>query len=385
MVKNILALSMVASMALFSVGCGGGGSDDTTQTQVDTTAPVFTNTTSRFTVTEETNRSVVLTATDESNVTFSIPAVDHFTLTGAKLTFSAPSYEDNASNEYNVTVKATDTAANSSQKLFSFKVEPKRAQITVVPVGDKNLTVKGDTIIGPAGLTWLNEDTDMMTYDEAVTYCADKGYRVARRDEILNLIDYSQGNGLNGRLLEEEFDKNSKSETWALKVNDVQFYINFYAGSDGIEPDDEDTNDEKSVLCVKGEPAPEHSFIEDTNTTVLDQSTGLKWTKIEFNHELRRAIVPDQDDEVQESAQESCPDGFTLPTITQLRSIVDYNANSINSDIAPAGVSLIWSNTEDPNNDEPIAKNYLLDTNKTIISTEEVSMTNFVTCVKAAE
>lgn len=392
MVKNILALSMVASLALFTVGCGGGGSDDTTQEQVDTTAPVFTNTTSQFTVTEETNTSVTLTATDENNVTFSIPAVDHFTLVGSKLTFSAPRYEDNASNEYNVTVTATDTAANSSQKAFSFLVEPKRASNVIVPIGDKNLTKTGNTIIGPAGLTWLNDDAQIMTYAEAVQYCEDadngSGYRVARRDEILNLMNYETPNN---RALEDEF-VNTASVSWAAKVDGTFFEVNLNSGADGIVADGTPTY---SVLCVKGRSANPHTFkASETNSSVIiDESTNMAWTKVVTdNDEYRRAITPD--DTVvpgvnPQAAVDFCPTGYRLPNIVELRSLVDYATNSVNEDIIPPVANktiIVWSSTQDKTDTTGVDKNFHINaTEKGIISTDPKTEPFFVTCVKAAQ
>ncbi len=391
MVKNSVLISFVAAFALLTIGCGGGGSsttpddggdnNETNQTVVDTTPPVITTAT-EFNVTEETNSTVQLTAIDENNITFSIPVTENFDLNDTTLTFSAPSYQTGGVNDYNISVTAKDTANNTATKTLTFHVNQIVAQVVVVSTGNKDLLVDGDVVTGPTGLKWLNVDTGILNYDDAVAYCADadngSGYRVARRDEILNLIDYSKGNGVDAKLLEEEFTQFSdKSESWALKVDGKYFYVNFAAGADGIE---NDGTTERSVLCVKGNPAPAHTFKVDGNTT-LDEATRLEWTNMVFDYSTRRAVNPDVNTVPQETAAEYCPDGYNLPDIAQLRSIVDYNTNEVNSDIAPTGVSIIWSATEDTNNGG-IDKNYILDTNSSIIRTEETNLTYFVTCVK---
>ncbi len=391
MVKSFVALSMVASFALFTTGCGGG-SDNTSQEQVDTTAPVFTNATTRFKVTEETNTSVTLTATDENNVTFSIPATPHFNISGATLTFSAPKYEDNATNEYNVTVTATDAAANSATKAFSFVVEPKRASNVIVPTGDKNLTKSGNTITGPAGLTWLNDNAAIMTYDEAVQYCQDadngSGYRVARRDEILNLMNYDTPDG---RALEDEFD-NTASVSWAEKVDGSYFSVNLNSGADGVEPDG---SAQYSVLCVKGRSASPHTFrVSETNSSiVIDASTKMAWTRVvSDNDEYRRAITPDANAVPgvnPQAAADFCPAGYRLPNIAELRSLVDYATNKVNEDVIPPVANktiIVWSSTQDKTDGSGIDKNFHINaTEQGIISTDAQTEPFFVTCVKAAE
>ena len=392
MTKHILALSMVASLALFTAGCGSSNNDNN-QVTADTAAPVFTNTATQFHVIEESNSSVTLSATDASMpVAFSIPATPHFALSGNTLTFTAPAYSDdaNATNSYSVTVTAKDAAPtpNSATKTFTFIVEPYKASNTIVSTGDKNLTVKGDTIIGPAGLTWLNDDAPIMSYDEAVQYCQDadngSGYRIARRDEILNLMNYDDPQE---RTLEDEF-VNTKSDAWAEKVNDTFFEVNLNSGADGVEPDGTKTY---SVLCVKGRSADPHSFkVSDTNNSiVIDEATQMEWTVVASDNDAeRRAIAPDANVNPQ-AAADYCPAGFKLPNIVELRSLVDYSTNAVNEAIIPPVANktiIVWSSTVDKTDNSGIAKNFHINaTEKGIISTDAQNEAFFVTCVKAAE
>ena len=388
MVKKSLLISFAAAFSLFTIGCGGGGDNtpadtnntDQNQSQRDTTPPVITSA-SEYNVTEETNSTITLSATDKSPVTFTVSQTENFDLNGSKLTFSAPSYKSNGNNDYNISVTARDESNNTSSKVLTFYVNPVKAEVVVVSTGDKNLTVAGDVITGPTGLKWLNVDTGItpLTYDEAVSFCNGRGYRVARRDEILNLLDYTQGNGVDGNLLEEEFTEyQNKSESWALKTNNKFYYVNLVSGAD----DTEDNGDaQKSVLCVKGVSAPSHTFKAEDNSKTLDKTTGLIWTNIAFDHSKRRAINPDANTNPQQTAQEFCPNGYKLPDIAQLRSIVDYSTDKVNQNIAPEGVTIIWSATADTNNGG-VEKNFVLDNNTSLIRTEETNLTYFVTCVK---
>ena len=400
MVKSLLALSMVASLALVTVGCGGSDNNDT-PAPVDTAGPVFNNPATTFHTQEEHNSTITLQATDPSApVMFSISQTPHFMLAGSALTFSAPAYEDNASNEYYVTVTAKDSVGNSSTKIFSFIVDPLKASPMPVPVGDKNLTVQGDIITGPAGLKWLNTTASVTKYSDAVAFCENpnngKGFHIARRDQILNLIDYSKGNGVNASLLEDEFDKNDKATTWAQKVADTYFSVNFVAGADVIEPG-EDTPisggnaAQYTVMCVKGLPADPHTFVADEQNAsiVIDQTTGMKWTKVDTdNDEIRRAIEPDDTTASQQKAADYCPAGFRLPTINELRTLVDYSDNSVNELVAPKPADtnkepILWSSTKFTNSN--VDKNYYLNTKTTLISAEVTSEAYFVTCVKATQ
>ena len=395
MVKNILTFSMVASLTLFTAGCGGGGSSNQNQTQqMDTTAPAFTNTTSVFKVTEETNSSVTLSAADNSAVTFSINPTPHFLLNNDTLTFSAPVFEDNSSNEYNISVTAKDTSANATDKVFSFIVEPKKASSQIVSVGDKNLTVNGDKIIGPAGLEWLNDNAGAMTYAEAVQYCKDadngSGFRVPRRDEVLNLMDYTTDDG---RTLENEFSA-TKSVSWAQEVNDTYFMVNLNSGADGEVSEDDVNNGTKtySVLCVKGRSADPHTFVvsETNNSVVIDQTTNMAWTKATTDNDAtRRAIDPDAniDPTVNpQKAEDFCPTGYTLPNIAELRSLVDYSQNTVNTEIIPPvgnKIIIVWSDTKDLTDNTGIDKNFHINaTDKGIISTDAQTESFFITCVK---
>ena len=131
MVKNLVSLSLLASLVLIGTGCGGGGGSNTTPdnnrtennntVQKDTTPPVITNQTN-YSVEENTERTVTLTANEP--VTYSMIEKPNFTLTDATLVFTAPDYNTTAgaNNDYNTTVTATDEAGNEANTTFVFTV-----------------------------------------------------------------------------------------------------------------------------------------------------------------------------------------------------------------------------------------------------------------------
>lgn len=391
MVKNFIYISMVASFVLLSTGCGGGSSDNSKgSTEVtDTTAPTITTATP-INVVEETNNTTTLTANEAA--TFSIDPTENFDLNGTKLTFSAPGFDQNGGNEYNVTVKATDNSNNVGEKVLTFNVTQTIAQAVVVPVGDKNLTVDGMDVVDPSGLKWLNEaPANIVDFNGAKSYCEGKGYRLASRDELLNLIDFTKGNHNNASLLEDELSAFSGfSESWASKIEDKFVSINFADGADLISDDATQT---RSVICAKGTPAKAHTFVAENNITT-DQATQLQWTSVgdPVDGNVRKAIDGDE-------AKNYCENlainggGWKLPTINELRTLMQTSDHKVPTSIAPEGTSVIWSSTEFTNVDAN-TQNYVLDLTKDIatIRSENIMTTNddgnevsqklYITCVK---
>jgi len=139
MTHKSISMSLLLAIALGFSACGGGGTGSTSvepkgDETVDKTAPVFaSNVANAYIVEENSARDVAtISVTDDSAVTFSLEGVDkdYFELAETKvrsvyettLRFKqTPDYE--AQSSYTVTVVATDSAGNRSEKTISIVLQ----------------------------------------------------------------------------------------------------------------------------------------------------------------------------------------------------------------------------------------------------------------------
>jgi len=382
MKKNLLTFSFVATVALFT-GCGGGSGGSS-----DTTAPKFTNTTFSFSVDELTVKTVDLDAEDESTVKFieTKDDGDDATISGNKLTFTAPSYVEGGveNNTYKITVTAKDSAGNETPKIFTFIVRNvitdniKADASYFAPIGGQTFSTEGSYIKDGSGLLWQDADSGEKTYDDAEAYCDAQGLRLPTRGEFLNLMDYTKGdNSENISLVYNNFtiySSNSFDASWVEKVDNELRVVNHKSGADT----NTSTNMDQRVLCVYGDKADAHTIVD--GSTVKDNTTGLEWTKI---------TSTSYDTHI--NAAGKCPAGFGLPTINQLRSIIVNNRISelvapIADPVVGSGNYSIWSSTEVKNdaNASTLGKAYYtIDINaKSGVTSDRESQTHHITCVK---
>jgi hypothetical protein len=377
MKKKLSYLSIIAVVVLFN-GCGGGLS-----TTADTTPPVITNATVQFNVDEGTTKDVTLTANEK--VTFSENSADA-DISGSKLTFTAPSYVVGGTNNYTVTVTAKDSAGNLATKNFIFNVQDVIVETVeanasyIAPTGDKDFTVVEGYLKDGSGLLWRDGDSGKKFYDDAKIYCeSNQGWRLPTRGELLNLVDYDKGNTAGTKSLIDNsfaiFSNDSFDASWVEKTGSDKFVVNHKSGADTQEGIDL----EQRVICVYGDKAGQHDIVD--GTTVKDNTTGLEWTKID------PAAPGSTTYGDYTSAQSVCTNkgqGFDLPTINELRSVIDYTTNSIPY-IAPSGVPagtyFIWSKTESKNDNKNTHYLINLDT-KASVTTDENNQTHYFTCVK---
>jgi len=166
-----LLLGSVVTAALVFTGCGGGSKTSTPTgggTAADTARPVFT-TGSEFTM--EKNGTKMIVATDASTVTYTLTdnANALFSLTGNVL--QAP--EPDTDTDYNITIKATDSATNATTKTFLVHVKDiitttiGGLEWTPLKVLDENGTISGK-----------------QTFAEAKTRCADLGMTLPTQEKL---------------------------------------------------------------------------------------------------------------------------------------------------------------------------------------------------------
>lgn len=379
MKKSFLFGSIIASIALFS-GCGGSSGAD-----ADTTPPEITNINYSFDVNERTDRSEPLTA-NETGVTFTEDS-DQAAINGSNLVFYAPNFNSSGENSYTVNVIATDEAGNESEtKAFTFNV---KAVITesykfnssyVASTGDKVFTPVDGNLKDPSGLLWDDKVSASMSYDAAKTYCKEKGsgWRMPTRAEFLNVLDYSKVEGT-GSLIDSDFinySDDAVTVSWVENLTEEKYVVHHADGTDSMLGNDMN----HTVLCVYGDKnSSVHTFVQ-VDSDWKDNTTGLTWTKI-------NTITPSTYDD----AKSGCTTARgRLPTINELRSIIDYETNTITSSIAQAGASegnyRIWSNTPARDTEDGNKTHYTIyldgENQKAGVLSDVNTMTHYYTCVK---
>ncbi len=389
MIKNLVSISLLASLVLLSTGCGGGGSSDnnttipadnnnvdnneSNKTQSDTTPPRITNL-ATYTVEEDTNKTIHLTANEDVN--FSMAPTPHFTLIDANLTFSAPEFNTstNAVNEYNATVTATDTSGNDTNKTFSFIVI--RAASGVVDLGDKALVRNSDgTVTGPTGLKW-DDATDRTgrTYSQAENDCpAPK--RLPLANELLNILNFEKASQADhGSLLEDEFaNSHHITEFWAQEQNGKRLFVNVAHGGVGVE---ENATAIHAVKCVEGDIADDHTITVEADGMLLDETTRLVWKPID--HRLTGNDL-----------EGYCTGEWRFPNINELRTLITKDGE-LYTEFGETGdstdkISNIWSNTEFQDQNTSIeARLYNINAMSIplYVNVGSKSSSHYVTCVK---
>ncbi len=386
MVKNLVSLSLLASLVLIGTGCGGGGgssndtnlpgnnkTDNNSTVQKDTTPPRITNM-ANYTVEENTAKTIVLTANEDVN--FSMPSTPHFNLTDTNLTFSAPDFNTSAGavNEYNATVIATDAAGNDANKTFNFIVTSRAKGI--VDLGDKDLQSNGDgRIIGPTGLIWDDtEDRIQRTYNEAEGDCV-APKRLPYANEILNILNFEKASQADhGSLLEDEFTNPKHiTEFWVQEQQGKRLFVNVAHGGVGIE---NNATAVHSVKCVEGQVADDHTIIPQADGTLLDDTTKLVWKPID--QKLAGNDIAGY-----------CTNEWRFPNINELRTLITKDGE-LYSEFGQTGASTdkisdIWSNTEFQDQNTSVeARLYMInaETLPLYVNVGSKSSSHYVTCVK---
>jgi hypothetical protein len=147
-------------------------------------------------------------------------------------------------------------------------------------------------------------------------------------------------------------------------------FVNTVTGIDTLE---NNTSATHAIICVKGTSEMNHDVISN-GATVTDSTTGYIWEKVNLAAENAVDYT---------TANDSCDNGYVLPTINDLRSIFDYSNNTL-EELVPAGNAIsVWSSTPYPKNvDNQHYVMQLSNTTGSITIADNTTGAHYVTCVK---
>ena len=407
--KKSILLSSVATAVLLFTGCGGGdsggGGGDTTTGE----KPVFASPTAYDVVAGE-RKSVTLTVGENiinPNTVFEFsfvnasqvlqPTIDE---DNGVIKFRAPS----GTEDFNITVSAKRLLSDDGTPLANGAVsDPMTIVFTPVDIPalaaaekpykarfdentsnvDRNFTktdVRDYNVEGKMGLIWAdigdNTSSDAKSYSAAEAYCDDlsvnhnfgitEQWRIPNKDELLNLIDYSEPpykfNGdtntlVNPSMIPENISDNgfavrNLTNVWAAKEFDKYFYV---SENSGVFIDTTDAN-AVPVRCVSGvEKSRKRLMRTDTLGYTYDERTKFEWsptTPATNTMTTPDAIEYCKNHESPHSDGEHT--GFRLPSINELRSIVE---NGTASDYIVVGNRTLLSSTPVIDENSTIASN----------------------------
>ena len=328
-----ITISMVATAILFTA-CGGGGgtSNDGDDTPVETAVSIKNSVKSfkaiageRKYVTMSTGKDVITAG--EPNSLFSV--VDDG---GADVSFDPPrngnnygilKFKSDTLGTHNVVVNVKNSAGTSADVTFTFEVVSK---------GDAESTIKQAVLAtnrtdytrdettqynvkdGITGLVWNDNDEVNGIINSTYTTAKEKctgAWRLPALNELLDIIDYNKP--YMGEMVPDNFVKKDRY-LWVEDKNGQNYFVNTSLGMSFV-----DTAGEKlSYRCVKGEKYEQSHLVSTEVATgaTYDYTTGLKWSRASYVEGKSGA-------EAYCSTRLHEDDGWRLPTINELRSIVE--------------------------------------------------------------
>ncbi|MCH9813558.1 MAG: DUF1566 domain-containing protein [Epsilonproteobacteria bacterium] len=370
---KIIALSSITASMLLLSGCGSSSSSSSSSssdssssnsssssssssssTAADTTAPVFTSS-AAVNVVENGTLNHTVVATDANTVTYSIEgSAPGFAInaTTGLLTFTAPAVDSDTASQVNV--KAQDTAGNMQTQLITVTVTEagditNRVIMPLDTVGsfeksDGNLTVTNIR----TGFVWedTNSNENNSTFVQAQAHCESlktsnfagkNNWRLPTRADLFKLANYNNANP--NVYSDDTFSNRVGGAYWTSEeINATTAWTVSYAGvgdfkvSKTLVAGAPITS--AYVRCVSGDHQPARFDGNYTAITRIDLDTDLEW----HTHRHDNLVAPISNGEYPEgnftTAQATCATyGYRLPTINELRSIVDYESTAIFGDL----------------------------------------------------
>jgi len=377
---NTIMVSLVTASVLFTACGGGGGSGGDSGGDSGgeiTSKPVIKLKKTEFNVIANQSKSIaipldkVIVNTDDGTSLYKYTITDNG---GASVrldstNFGFLKYTNNNSATDTVKLQVSRDGLVSDEVALTFNVVDKSTaqEVKVLKTGqgagdageDRNFTRNLTTslnVIDIFNLEWLdNNDAseDQITYTAAKYDCENLGFRLATEDELLNLIDYN-ASSYKTYMTNNIFDKKLLS-SWAEDSNGEKILISFTTGMRT------DLVDKAQYRCVKGDKLDrEHLIFTDKLIgDTYDLSTKLQWRAVPKNDGAKTFVDAVTYCSALDATHERHHTGWRVPTINELRSIVENN-NGVPPSIAGAGYDLLSSTSVI---DDGITYNYGLNLN----------------------
>ena len=234
-----------------------------------------------------------------------------------------------------------------------------------------NNTVRDNT----TGLLWQDDTTITKTWDNALTYCKNNGWRLPSVLELYTILDRSNTNpAINSEFQNIDTDNAYWTSTILNSDNTQAWYIDFTDQGDdyfGLK------NTTHNIRCVQGKSLTTTLIRDDNKEVVLDKQHKLMW----HDSETVSTIITNWD-----NAMNICSNlnlaGFTdwyLPNINELYSIIDRNkTNLVIKDAFTYSGIIYWSSTESNDN----INKYQLDFQNGNVENKIPEYLNHVRCVR---
>ncbi len=329
-----ITISMATAAMLFTACGGGGDAPKKDDTPIESAVSIQNSVKSfkavagdRKLVTMATGKDVIVAG--EPNSLFSV--VDDG---GADASFDEPkngnnygilTFKSDTPATYNVVVNVKNSAGTSADETFTFEVVAESDAVNItrqaILATSRATDYNRDNSTGfnvqdsSTGLEWNDNDAAgniiNRTYTSANEKCTGD-WRLPTLNELLDIIDYSKPY-LDGSMLPDKFQKNA-IYMWVEAKNGKNYFVDTRLGMTSVDT----AGQELLHRCVKGAKYETSHLVstKDSTGATYDYTTGLKWSRA-------------SSEDGKAGAEAYCggslheEDGWRLPTINELRSIVE--------------------------------------------------------------
>ena len=312
----------------------------------DTTAPMFSSS-NELNITENLPLTHSVIATDDSgsisyskDTTTANGGLFEITPTGI-LTFNAPAVDADAN--YEIKVKATDSSNNSNTQNITVTVK-EAGSITnraIMPIDTADLFTRdatNNTVRNTlTGFIWedTNDNDDNKTFAEAKIHCDNltlagiDNWRLPSRADLFKLVNY---NSDVSNYMDDTFLNKASGVYWTAEEEGTKAWGVSYTGGTGdfrVDKTLESGISTAFVRCVSGEHQPPRFTGTHESQTRTDLDTALEW-QTHVHSSITTNDGAYHHDMNWSTAKTTCENvGFRLPTINELRSIVEYNTGRV--------------------------------------------------------